>query len=119
MTRILVADDNAASMELMLHLLKSCGYTAVFAFDAEDGMRLARSAAPELILCDVNLPGMSGHDFLRSLKQDPLLDPIPVLALAAIATAGDEERLRSLGFDGYLAKPVDPGRLRAQVESFL
>ncbi len=118
-TRILLIEDDSASMELMLFLLKSFGFKTIFAFDAEDGLRLAESTAPNLILCDVNLPGMSGLAFMRKLKQVEFLRRVPIVAVTAMALAGDEEGLIAMGFDGYIGKPVDPGLLRAQLDSFL
>lgn len=117
--RILLIEDDPASMELMLYLIKSFGFTTVFAFDAEDGLRLAKATAPELILCDVNLPGMSGVSFMRSLKRIEALRAVPVIAVTAMAMRGDEEGLRAIGFDGYISKPVDPEQLQAQLERFL
>lgn len=106
-------------MELMLFLLKSFGFKTIFAFDAEDGLRLAESTAPNLILCDVNLPGMSVLAFMRKLKQVEFLRCVPIVAVTAMALDGDEEGLIAMGFDGYIGKPVDPGLLRAQLDSFL
>lgn len=115
MARILLIEDDSASMELMLYLLKSYGFTTIFAFDAEDGLRLAKSTAPDLILCDVNLPGMSGLALMRNLKEMPELRGVPIVAVTAMAMAGDEDGLMSLGFDGYISKPIDPEQLRDQL----
>ena len=112
-------EDDSTSMELMLYLLRSFGYTIMFAFDAEDGLRLATSTAPHLILCDVQLPGMSGLAFVRKLKGAGELHGVPVVAVTAMATMGDKEGLMSLGFDGYISKPIDPERLHAQIEEYL
>ncbi len=117
--RILLIEDDSVSMELMLYLLRSFGYTIMFAFDAEDGLRLATSASPHLILCDVRLPGMSGLAFVRKLKGAGQLAGVPVVAVTAMATIGDKEGLLSLGFDGYISKPIDPERLHAQIEEYL
>jgi CheY-like chemotaxis protein len=117
--RILLIEDDSASMELMLYLLKSFGFTTIFAFDAEDGRRLAGSTAPDLILCDVNLPGMSGLALMRNLKQLSGLRRVPIIAVTAMAMAGDEDGLMSLGFDGYIGKPIDPGQLHEQLLSYL
>lgn len=117
--RILLIEDDSASMELMLYLLKSFGYRPVIAFNGEDGFRLAQSTAPQLILCDVNLPGISGAAFVRELKRLPELKHVPVVAVTAMAMDGDREGLIRLGFDGYLSKPIDPEQLQAQIASFL
>ncbi|QYF93693.1 response regulator [Massilia sp. PAMC28688] len=117
--RILIIEDDSASMELMLYLLKSFGYTPIFAFNAEDGLRLATSVSPGLILCDIGLPGMSGATLLRALKQEPALRSVPVVAVTAMAMEGDEAGLLRLGFDGYMSKPIDPDKLQAALEGFL
>ena len=117
--RILLIEDDSASMELMLYLLKSFGFTVSIAFAAEEGLRLARSTAPDLILCDVSLPGMSGPALMRNLKLSTDLRKVPIVAVTAMAMAGDEEGLLSLGFDGYIGKPIDPLRLHAQLLGYL
>lgn len=118
-TRILIIEDDPASMELMLYLLKSFGYTAIFAFNAQDGLRLATSVAPQMILCDIGLPGMSGATLLRALKQEPALRAVPIVAVTAMAMEGDEAGLLRLGFDGYISKPIDPQLLHATLQGFL
>lgn len=117
--RILLIEDNVASMDLMLYLLRSFGFTTAFAFNAEDGLRLATSISPDLILCDVNMPGMSGAAFVRRLKQLEALKHIPVVAVTAMAMQGDAEGLIALGFDGYIGKPIEPETLQAQLNTFL
>ncbi len=117
--RILLIEDDAASMELMLYLLRSFGYTTMFAFDAHDGLRLARTTAPQLILCDVGMPGMSGVAFMRELKNDERLKHVPIVAVTAMAMVGDEEGLLAMGFNGYIGKPIDPECLQAQLDSYL
>ncbi len=117
--RILIIEDNPVSMELMIYLLKSYGYTTLFAFDAEAGLRLAKSASPQMILCDVNLPGMSGLAFMREVKQSEGSRTVPIIAVTAMAMAGDEEGLLTMGFDGYIGKPIDPELLQGQLEGYL
>lgn len=117
--RILLIEDDSASMELMLYLLRSFGFTTIFAFDAEDGLRLAESTSPDLILCDVGLPGMSGLGFIRALRKRQQLQGVPIVAVTAMAMKGDEEGLIALGFDGYISKPIDPERLQAQLHRYL
>lgn len=117
--RILLIEDDSASMELMLYLLRSFGFTTIFAFNAEDGLRLARSTSPDLILCDVSLPGMSGLGFIREFRKSPQLRAVPIVAVTAMAMTGDEEGLIALGFDGYISKPIDPERLQAQLQAYL
>ena len=106
MARVLVVEDNAANMTLAVFLLQSAGHTVLSATDAEGGLRLARSEQPDLILMDIQLPGMDGLAATLLLKQDPATRAIPVIALTALAMKGDEERIRKAGCDGYIAKPM-------------
>lgn len=117
--RVLLIEDDSASMELMLYLLKSFGFTVVFAFNAEDGLRLAQSTSPQLILCDIGLPGMSGARLVRELKRDAQLGQVPIVAVTAMALAGDREGLLAMGFDGYISKPIEPEQLHAVLLAYM
>ncbi len=112
MARILVIEDNADNMFLTAMLLESAGHTVLRAIDAEAGLTLARTESPDLILMDIQLPGMDGLAATAILKQDPSTRAVPVLALTALAMKGDEERIRAAGCDGYIAKPIS-------IQSFL
>lgn len=106
MGKVLVVEDNPANMTLATFLLKSAGHTVLGATDAESGLTLARSDQPDLILMDIQLPGMDGLQATALLKADPATRSIPVIALTALAMKGDEERIRAAGCDGYIAKPL-------------
>jgi two-component system cell cycle response regulator DivK len=106
MGTVLVVEDNAANMTLAVFLLESVGHKVLSATDAESGMKLARSEQPNLILMDMQLPGMDGLAATVQLKRDELTRLIPVIALTALAMKGDEERIRAAGCDGYIAKPM-------------
>ncbi len=106
MARILVIEDNADNMFLTVMLLESAGHTVISAIDAETGLTMARAESPDLILMDIQLPGMDGLAATAILKQDPSTRAVPVLALTALAMKGDEERIRAAGCDGYIAKPI-------------
>jgi len=108
MARVLVIEDNPASMDLMLYLLKAFGHTAFFARDGLEGIEAARRERPDLVLCDIQLPGADGHEVCRQLKRDPALRKIALVAVTAYAMVGDREKLLGEGFDGYLSKPIDP-----------
>src|ERR1700694_2995763 len=97
--RVLVIEDNASSLELMIYLLGSFGHMAFRACDGEEGIQVARSERPGLILCDVQLPAMDGHEVCRRLKNDPVLRSIPLVALTAYAMVGDREKMLAEGFD--------------------
>jgi two-component system cell cycle response regulator DivK len=106
MAKVLVVEDNVANMTLAVFLLQSAGHTVVSATDAEAGLTLARDEQPNLILMDIQLPGMDGLEATLLLKRDKATGAIPVIALTALAMKGDEERIRAAGCDGYIAKPM-------------
>jgi two-component system, cell cycle response regulator DivK len=103
---VLIVEDNAANMKLATFLLQSAGYTVLATTDAEAGLTLARDEQPNLILMDMQLPGMDGLQATALLKADNATRAIPVIALTALAMKGDEERIRGAGCDGYIAKPM-------------
>ena len=119
MARILIIEDNPTNMELMSYLLTAFGHTPLMAFDGESGVLMAREQRPDLILCDVYLPKLDGYGVVAALKGDPALRAIPVLASTALAMVGDRERLMEAGFDGYLAKPIEPEQFVDQLAPFL
>ena len=106
MARILVVEDNAANLKLVTFILESASHTVVPASDAEAGLMIAREEHPDLILMDIQLPGMDGLQATTLLKADDATKTIPVIALTALAMKGDEERIRAAGCDGYIAKPL-------------
>jgi two-component system cell cycle response regulator DivK len=106
MAKVLIVEDNAANMTLAVFLLQSVGHTVLSATDAEAGLSLARDEQPNLILMDIQLPGMDGLEATAMLKRDHSTGAIPVIALTALAMKGDEERIRAAGCDGYIAKPM-------------
>lgn len=104
--RILIVEDNAINMKLATLLVRGAGHTVIEALDAESGLLLAYSQLPDLILMDVQLPGMDGFAATAMLKSDPTTASIPVIALTAMATARDEDRARTAGCDAYISKPL-------------
>jgi two-component system cell cycle response regulator DivK len=106
MAKILIVEDNAANMKLAILLLETVGHTVTSAVDAEIGITMARAEQPDLILMDIQLPGMDGLAATALLKADVATRTIPVIALTALAMKGDEERIRAAGCDGYIAKPM-------------
>jgi two-component system cell cycle response regulator len=117
--RILIIEDNPANLELMTYLLSAFGHSIRSAEDGQSGLKAARSERPDLILCDVQLPDMDGREVARWLKSDARLRTVPLLAVTALAMVGDRDRLLAAGFDGYLAKPIDPETFVGQIEVFL
>lgn len=117
--RILIIEDNPANIELMSFLLGAYGHTPLSAADGPRGVAAARSERPDLIACDVNLPGMDGFAVLAALKTEPQLAGVPILAVTALVMAGDREKVLAAGFDGYISKPIEPESFVAELEAFL
>jgi two-component system, cell cycle response regulator DivK len=116
--RILIVEDNEKNLKLVRDLLQVKGYQTLEAGTAELGIELARRHTPQLILMDIQLPGMDGVAALGQLKADPITAKIPVIALTAFAMKDDRERFRSAGFDGYLVKPINIRELLEVVKEF-
>jgi two-component system cell cycle response regulator len=112
-------EDNPDNLELMRYLLKAFGHFPLIAQDGAEGLELARREAPDLIVCDIQLPKMNGLQVAQALKTDRLLTQIPCIAVTALAMVGDRERILAAGFDSYVAKPIVPEAFLKQVESFL
>jgi two-component system, cell cycle response regulator DivK len=119
MARVLVVEDNPSNMTLATFLLNSLGHTVLTATDAEAGVALARQEQPQLILMDIQLPGMDGLEATALLKAEATTAGIPVIALTALAMKGDEERIRAAGCDGYIAKPLRYQEFLARISDFL
>jgi two-component system cell cycle response regulator DivK len=115
MATVLLIEDNPANLKLAVFLLESAGHTVISASDAEAGLALARDKEPNLILMDIQLPGMDGLQATALLKSDDATRAIPVIALTALAMRGDEERIRAAGCDGYIAKPMQYQELLAVI----
>ena len=119
MSRILVIEDNPANMKLASLLLLKAGHTALCAVDAEIGLTLARAEQPDLILMDIQLPGMDGLAATALLKQDPATAAIPIIALTAMAMKEDQEKARVAGCDTYISKPLRYRELYAAIDTLL
>lgn len=118
-TRILIVEDNALNLELATEVLRAQGHAVLQADTAEEGLRLARSERPDLILLDVRLPGMDGLAAVRALKEDARTSAIPTVAMTAQAMTGDEAQARLAGFDAYVTKPIDTRTLPQLVAGLL
>jgi CheY-like chemotaxis protein len=117
--RIVVIEDNADNLALMVYLLEAFGHTVISAVDGASGLEAVPREIPDLVLCDLHLPGIDGYEVCRRLKADPVLRRIPLVAVTASAMAGDRDRGLAAGFDGYIAKPIDPERFVPRIERFL
>ncbi|MGA9335455.1 MAG: response regulator [Rudaea sp.] len=119
MARILIIEDNPGNLELMTYLLGAFGHSTVVAINGEQGIEMAREHHPDLILCDIHLPGVDGYTVARNLKGDACLSGTPIVAVSALVMVGDREKGLAAGFDGYIPKPIDPQDFVAQVDGFL
>lgn len=119
MADILIIEDNAANMRLACLLLSNAGHGVLCATDAETGLALARERQPQLILMDIQLPGMDGLAATSLLKQDGRTATIPVIALTAMAMKEDEEKTRLAGCDAYIVKPLRYQELYRLIDALL
>jgi two-component system cell cycle response regulator len=117
--RILVIEDNAANLELMTYLLEALGHKTLIARNGEEGLQAAYQNTADLIICDIELPKVNGYEVARQLKLHPDLRKIPLVAVTAYAMVDDREKVLSVGFDGYISKPIEPELFVGQVEAFL
>jgi two-component system cell cycle response regulator DivK len=117
--KVLIVEDNRANMKLAVFLLELAGHTVLSATDAEAGITVAREQQPNLILMDIQLPGMDGLEATAQLKRVDATRAIPVIALTALAMKGDQERILAAGCDGYIAKPIKYRELLAAVAAQL
>ena len=116
---VLVIEDNEMNMKLVRSLLQIGKYNVLEASDAENGIKLAQEHHPDLILMDIQLPGMDGLTATREIKNDPAVKDISIVALTSYAMQGDEEKARDAGCVGYIAKPIDTRSFLETVGQFL
>ena len=117
--RILVVEDQEDNRRIIRDLLMSAGFVMIEATDGEAGVRLAESERPDLILMDIQLPVLDGHEATRQIKQNPELRHIPVIVVTSYALSGDEQKAIAAGSDDYVAKPFSPRQLLATIRKFL
>jgi len=115
----LVVDDNELNVELATFLLEADGWTVTTAADGPAALAQVAHARPDLILMDIQLPGMDGLALTRRLKSDPATSSIPIIAFTAYAMKGDEQRMRAAGCDGYISKPIDVASFGARVRDVI
>jgi two-component system, cell cycle response regulator DivK len=116
---VLVVEDNDKNLKLVRAVLEHAGYEVRSAGTAEAGVAAAAADPPDLVLMDLQLPGMDGVSALAALRAEPGTAGIPVVALTALAMPHDRERVRRAGFDGYLEKPISVRELPVQVRGFI
>jgi CheY-like chemotaxis protein len=119
MARILVVDDTDSALDLIGYLLKARGHDAVFARNGQDAVEIALDAMPDLILMDIQMPGMDGYGALETIRREAQDGVCPVLALTAFAVVGERAKALAAGFDGFFSKPIAPETFMDQLEAFL
>ena len=117
--RILIVEDQEDNRAILRDLLNDAGYDLIEATNGQDGVTLAQSERPDLILMDVQLPVMDGYEATRRIKGNVELKSIPVIAVTSFALSGDEGKAQSAGCDDYLAKPFSPRLLLAKIREYL
>ncbi len=119
MAKILLVEDNEMNRDMLSRRLQRKGYEVVIAVDGGQGVEMAKTATPDLILMDMSLPVLDGWEATRRIKADPALQPIPVIALTAHAMAGDREKALEAGCEDYDTKPIELNRLLEKMEALL
>jgi CheY-like chemotaxis protein len=119
MTTILIVEDNELNREMLSRRLTRRGYTVLLAMDGQEGLAVAQSEVPDLVLMDMSLPVVDGWEATRRLKTDQVLRHIPVIALTAHAMSNDRDKALQAGCDDYDTKPIELPRLLAKIESLL
>jgi two-component system, cell cycle response regulator DivK len=117
--RILVIEDHEDNRRILRDLLTSAGYEPIEAVTGEDGVALAETHRPDLILMDIQLPGLDGYEATRRIKANPALRQIPVIAVTSYALSGDEVKATESGCDAYVTKPFSPRALLAKIREYL
>jgi two-component system cell cycle response regulator DivK len=117
--KVLLIEDQEDNRRILRDLLESAGYEIREALSGDDGVRLAQEYQPDLILMDIQLPGIDGYEATRRIKADPALHAIPIIAVTSYALSGDDVKARQAGCDGYVAKPFSPRALLVKVREYL
>jgi two-component system, cell cycle response regulator DivK len=117
--RILIVEDQEDNRTILRDVLSTVGYELIEALNGEDGVKLAQSERPDLILMDIQLPEMDGYEATQQIKSIAELKTVPIIAVTSYALSGDEAKARAAGCDGYIAKPFSPRELLAKVRKYL
>ena len=119
MARVLIIEDTAANLELVRYLLEHAGHRVDGAVNGADGVAAVAATAPDLVICDLQLPVLDGYGVLRALRARPASAALPVIAVTAFSMPDDRSNVMQAGFDGYLSKPIEPESFVARIEAFL
>jgi two-component system cell cycle response regulator len=117
--RVLVVDDDPVNADLIGYLLRAFGHEAILALGGQEALREAAAQVPDLVLCDIQMPGVDGFEVLRRLRSDKRFDRTEIVGVTALAMVGDREKVLAAGFDGYLTKPITPETFVPEVEKHL
>ncbi len=117
--RILVVEDQEDNRRIMRDLLSASGYQTIEATTGDEGLATAQREVPDLILMDIQLPGLDGYEVTRRIKADPALRHIPIIAVTSYALSGDDQKAFAVGCDGYVTKPFSPKQLLAKIREYL
>ena len=118
MSKVLIVEDNPVNRELLREILEICQYEVEEASDGPEALEKINQTKPEVVLLDINMPGMDGYAVLGQIRQNPAFRHLPVLAVTAYAMKGDREKILGAGFNGYLSKPIDSGQLLIELRRF-
>ena len=119
MAKILIVEDNALNIKLFCDLLEAHGHVTRAVTDSREALAVAQDFAPDLVITDIQLPHVSGLELIRMLRADERLAEVPIMAVTAYATSGDEDRARDIGAQAYVAKPISVARFVQTVDELL
>ena len=117
--RILVIEDQEDNRQIVRDLMTASGYELIEATTGEEGLEAAARERPDLILMDIQLPGIDGYEVTRRIKANPQLQKIPIIAVTSYALSGDDKKAFAAGCDGYVTKPYSPRLLLAKIREYL
>ena len=117
--KCVLVEDNEQNRYLITYLLQNGGFDVVAAETGPKGLSILPESDAEIILLDIQLPGMDGYELAREIKRDPRYAQVPVVAISSFAMPGDRAKAANAGFDGYIEKPIDPDTFVAEIKSFL
>ncbi len=117
--RVLVIEDQEDNRRIVRDLLGSAGYELIEAVTGDEGVAFAEQHRPDLILMDIQLPGLDGYEAARRIKANPALQKIPIIAVTSYALSGDDVKAREAGCDAYVTKPFSPRALLAKIREYV
>ena len=115
MKTALIIEDNPDNMELISFILEKDGYNTIKAETGEEGVEIALKERPDFVILDIQLPGIDGYEVLRRIRKSEVDGSIPIIAVTSYAMSGDRERLLGAGCNGYIEKPIEPGKFIDQI----